>query len=121
MSSTSKPRLHPPTLPKQCCRRKHRNLASVLIAPVQYVFWASTESIRPMRALSFSILPPILRILRSEEHTSELQSLMRTSYAVFCLQKNTSLYLNYYESQRLHCYYSYSRSIMHSCFRGSYA
>src|SRR3546814_6055918 len=24
---------------------------------------------------------------RSEEHTSELQSLMRTSYAVFCLQK----------------------------------
>src|SRR3546814_3736679 len=30
---------------------------------------------------------------RSEEHTSELQSLMRTSYAVFCLkkQKNTML------------------------------
>src|SRR3546814_5877730 len=27
------------------------------------------------------------RILRSEEHTSELQSLMRISYAVVCLQK----------------------------------
>src|SRR3546814_7054072 len=27
--------------------------------------------------------------LRSEEHTSELQSLMRTSYAVFCLKKKT--------------------------------
>src|SRR3546814_6819602 len=27
---------------------------------------------------------------RSEEHTSELQSLMRTSYAVFCLQKKNS-------------------------------
>src|SRR3546814_2328929 len=27
---------------------------------------------------------------RSEEHTSELQSLMRISYAVFCLQKNTT-------------------------------
>src|SRR3546814_7152436 len=26
---------------------------------------------------------------RSDEHTSELQSLMRTSYAVFCLQKKT--------------------------------
>src|SRR3546814_4398541 len=26
-------------------------------------------------------------VLRSEEHTSELQSLMRTSYAVFCLKK----------------------------------
>src|SRR3546814_10635464 len=27
---------------------------------------------------------------RSEEHTSELQSLMRTSYAVFCLTKKTT-------------------------------
>src|SRR3546814_2435942 len=27
---------------------------------------------------------------RSEEHTSELQSLMRISYAVFCLQKKTT-------------------------------
>src|SRR3546814_5489065 len=27
---------------------------------------------------------------RSEEHTSELQSLMRISYAVFCLKKKTS-------------------------------
>src|SRR3546814_7672619 len=27
---------------------------------------------------------------RSEEHTSELQSLMRNSYAVFCLKKKTS-------------------------------
>src|SRR3546814_8781608 len=27
--------------------------------------------------------------MRSEEHTSELQSLMRISYAVFCLKKNT--------------------------------
>src|SRR3546814_4578213 len=29
------------------------------------------------------------RALRSEEHTSELQSLMRNSYAVLCLQKKT--------------------------------
>src|SRR3546814_10594279 len=28
-------------------------------------------------------------IFRSEEHTSELQSLMRISYAVFCLKKKT--------------------------------
>src|SRR3546814_7554198 len=28
-------------------------------------------------------------IRRSEEHTSELQSLMRSSYAVFCLKKKT--------------------------------
>src|SRR3546814_1721278 len=30
---------------------------------------------------------PLDRGFRSEEHTSELQSLMRTSYAVFCLKK----------------------------------
>src|SRR3546814_6948280 len=29
----------------------------------------------------------VLAVPRSEEHTSELQSLMRNSYAVFCLQK----------------------------------
>src|SRR3546814_695005 len=32
------------------------------------------------------------RSLRSEEHTSELQSLMRTSYAVFCLKKIINTY-----------------------------
>src|SRR3546814_7668421 len=30
------------------------------------------------------------RLARSEEHTSELQSLMRISYAVFCLKKKTN-------------------------------
>src|SRR3546814_6334265 len=51
-----------------------------------------------------SMNPPRLRIrhdhviadmvegLRSEEHTSELQSLMRISYAVFCLKKKTTIY-----------------------------
>src|SRR3546814_9660935 len=29
--------------------------------------------------------------IRSEEHTSELQSLMRTSYAVFCLKKKKTI------------------------------
>src|SRR3546814_4227547 len=33
-----------------------------------------------------SLNPPLVRG-RSEEHTSELQSLMRISYAVFCLKK----------------------------------
>src|SRR3546814_7836125 len=43
---------------------------------------------------------------RSEEHTSELQSLMRISYAVFCLTKKTTIsakttsiqYSNYYNN-----------------------
>src|SRR3546814_2763211 len=37
------------------------------------------------RGLAISPATPILQ--RSEEHTSELQSLMRISYAVFCLKK----------------------------------
>src|SRR3546814_6811114 len=32
---------------------------------------------------------------RSEEHTSELQSLMRNSYAVFCLKKTNTNYIFY--------------------------
>src|SRR3546814_10726501 len=35
-------------------------------------------------------LARFVRAVRSEEHTSELQSLMRITYAVFCLKKNNS-------------------------------
>src|SRR3546814_3367915 len=35
---------------------------------------------------------------RSEEHTSELQSLMRISYAVFCLQKKNTLHVTHNKS-----------------------
>src|SRR3546814_2237052 len=51
-----------------------------------------------MYVCSLFIYRPSARFIRSEEHTSELQSLMRISYAVFCLQqkktntKNTSTY-----------------------------
>src|SRR3546814_5542774 len=38
-----------------------------------------------------STLRLMLYQLRSEEHTSELQSLMRISYAVFCLKKKTTI------------------------------
>src|SRR3546814_8228358 len=34
----------------------------------------------------------VICVQRSEEHTSELQSLMRNSYAVFCLKKKNNLY-----------------------------
>src|SRR3546814_1086161 len=46
------------------------------------------------RATLMLQLPEVLKA-RSEEHTSELQSLMRISYAVFCLKKkNTTRKLN---------------------------
>src|SRR3546814_5471819 len=38
-------------------------------------------------AATSSSAEPLSRSRRSEEHTSELQSLMRISYAVFCLKK----------------------------------
>src|SRR3546814_2515072 len=44
-----------------------------------------TTTLAPSDASSRAIPRPIPP--RSEEHTSELQSLMRISYAVFCLQK----------------------------------
>src|SRR3546814_4172873 len=40
---------------------------------------------RPDDQTSYGDIPDVVR---SEEHTSELQSLMRISYAVFCLKKN---------------------------------
>src|SRR3546814_3336807 len=41
------------------------------------------------------------RALRSEEHTSELQSLMRISYAVFCLKKKNIHKTNALKKNRL--------------------
>src|SRR3546814_5310187 len=35
--------------------------------------------------------PTLAGLIRSEEHTSELQSLMRNSYAVFCLKKKIQI------------------------------
>src|SRR3546814_1930270 len=42
---------------------------------------------------------PMARRERSEEHTSELQSLMRISYAVFCLKKKTAHTLQHIREQ----------------------
>src|SRR3546814_10469605 len=42
-----------------------------------------------------AVIPPVTDGRRSEEHTSELQSLMRISYAVFCLNKKKITENNY--------------------------
>src|SRR3546814_10581022 len=49
---------------------------------------AATLSRTPVSQSLTGRLGDVSRSFRSEEHTSELQSLMRTSYAVFCLKKN---------------------------------
>src|SRR3546814_1342414 len=53
-------------------------------------------TVRPGDMIAQLTFTPIIRATlqfaphKSEEHTSELQSLMRISYAVFCLKKKTS-------------------------------
>src|SRR3546814_9135393 len=47
---------------------------------------------------------------RSEEHTSELQSLMRISYAVFCLKKKKHKMSNTHESNKHILKYKHSTS-----------
>src|SRR3546814_1766423 len=49
----------------------------------------------PWKAVRWLLMrhPPLIR---SEEHTSELQSLMRISYAVFCLKKKKNLQTLHY-------------------------
>src|SRR3546814_9255676 len=44
--------------------------------------------------------------VRSEEHTSELQSLMRNSYAVFCLKKKNTQNESHIQSRQAHKTYS---------------
>src|SRR3546814_10494526 len=50
------------------------------------VAMAMQHGVRVQVLSSFADMPGTL-VVRSEEHTSELQSLMRISYAVFCLKK----------------------------------
>src|SRR3546814_9128962 len=48
------------------------------------------------------------RLVRSEEHTSELQSLMRISYAVFCLKKNKNTTTN------IHIVHTIDTTVIHT-------
>src|SRR3546814_7098563 len=64
-----------------------RNFALVVVA--EAVRTEDGEAVRQSQAAGVSTYGGIGHYLRSEEHTSELQSLMRISYAVFCLKKKT--------------------------------
>src|SRR3546814_9293426 len=64
------------------------SLAGETSVPFQAVYGASKAYVSTlMRALSIELAGTGESVGRSEEHTSELQSLMRISYAVFCLKK----------------------------------
>src|SRR3546814_10108229 len=53
---------------------------------VDVLYWDKPYIVEPDGKTGLDIFATI-REARSEEHTSELQSLMRISYAVFCLKK----------------------------------
>src|SRR3546814_10855807 len=57
---------------------------TVALANKEALVSAGALMMQAAKASGATLLP-----VRSEEHTSELQSLMRSSYAVFCLKKKT--------------------------------
>src|SRR3546814_2125647 len=64
-------------------------------APLVAAMVHPLRDVRPFQCRILHLGPPAtpaLDLPRSEEHTSELQSLMRISYAVFCLKKKTTPY-----------------------------
>src|SRR3546814_1038117 len=92
-------------------RRPPRSTRTYTLFPYTTLFRSSSSASssspsRSCRSLPWrrrrdgcSVRSPSPRPLRSEEHTSELQSLMRISYAVFCLQNttvNTTVYIDHH-------------------------
>src|SRR3546814_4846620 len=76
-------------------RRPPRSTRTDTLFPYTTLFRSSLLFFRDCMA---ALIAPSLqysvqcqKYMRSEEHTSELQSLMRTSYAVFCLKKKRSI------------------------------
>src|SRR3546814_7376189 len=68
-----------------------RLLAAPRLQPLQHQVFPAASAVQPQPVAPslYYRFPSDRRALpaRSEEHTSELQSLMRISYAVFCLKK----------------------------------
>src|SRR3546814_2571901 len=69
---------------------------AVLINPVKRVLLDDPNALQQLR--------------RSEEHTSELQSLMRISYAVFCLKQKTHIHTHHMHTFMTHNTHTHSTS-----------
>src|SRR3546814_5442216 len=93
-----RPRPPRPRLPRPECADGPGRIAAALAGgrppPLNRTFtrslkWPKANAKEPRRPESRR--RPARRNRRSEEHTSELQSLMRISYAVFCLKKKKTI------------------------------
>src|SRR3546814_1939312 len=73
-----------------CAMRSIRGGARIMalldVDDLRVTFRTPRGALQAVKGVSFQVEPG-----RSEEHTSELQSLMRISYAVFCLKKKQSI------------------------------
>src|SRR3546814_3975957 len=76
--------------------------ASIETQPACHQLGTVSSTGAKLRALSATTSPrsALKPTARSEEHTSELQSLMRISYAVFCLKKKTTSKSQKYKEAR---------------------
>src|SRR3546814_1767457 len=74
-------------LPLDLRNRYGLAVLGIIITATPGTLWMQYDSARSV--LLVHVLDLVDEAARSEEHTSELQSLMRISYAVFCLKKKT--------------------------------
>src|SRR3546814_2213750 len=94
-------------------RRTPRSTRTDTLFPYTTLFRSvGVERGQPRRALHGRVKLAWKRqrqvVVRSEEHTSELQSLMRISYAVFCLKKKTK-----FESRRFNITHKQTLSVLY--------
>src|SRR3546814_4522528 len=74
-------------------RNSNREFAGEIDVRTAFAFSINTVAAKIGQQVGFDTIADMAQrfgIGRSEEHTSELQSLMRISYAVFCLKKKTT-------------------------------
>src|SRR3546814_6322683 len=80
-------------------------ISRILIVEDEWLIAAQLEQV--LNDIGFEVLGPVFNVAaaleiiaqnRSEEHTSELQSLMRISYAVFCLKKKKKIHTKQYNT-----------------------
>src|SRR3546814_2548959 len=82
---------------KECAIRQDDSGAAAFFQKLDNQHQEEVRCLTRLERLRHILFDAVFLHARSEEHTSELQSLMRISYAVFCLKnkKNNFIYIEY--------------------------